>query len=143
MLQHGLSKNGELIILQRFHGGVRTVAARPGAEVSRLLFVDVETTGLQPGRDPVIEFAAAEVDVDVGDGSVAAHHRTVSWLEDPGRPIPAEVVALTGLDVRDPARAAEQLHAYAEAGATRVVHGARYEDASEFRRAADVLAGIS
>jgi probable F420-dependent oxidoreductase len=59
-----------------------------------------------------------------------------------GRPEP-EVVALTGLDVRDPARAAEQLHAYSEAGATRVVHGARYEDASEFRHAADVLAGIS
>jgi probable F420-dependent oxidoreductase len=59
-----------------------------------------------------------------------------------GRPEP-EVVALTGLDVRDPARAGEQVRAYAEAGATRVVHGARYEDASEFRRAADVLAGIS
>jgi hypothetical protein len=59
-----------------------------------------------------------------------------------GRPEP-EVVALTGLDVRDPARAGEQVRAYAEAGATRVVHGAGYEDASEFRRAADVLAGIS
>jgi probable F420-dependent oxidoreductase len=59
-----------------------------------------------------------------------------------GRPEP-EVIALTGLDLRDPAHAAEQVRAYADAGATRVVHGARYRDAAEFRRTADVLARIS
>jgi DNA polymerase-3 subunit epsilon len=97
MRQHGLTRNGELIILQRFHGGVRTRPARADAAAQSVLFVDVETTGLTPGIDPIIELAAVLVDVEPVSGEVVAHHRTVSWLEDPGRPIPAEIVRLTGI----------------------------------------------
>jgi probable F420-dependent oxidoreductase len=51
-----------------------------------------------------------------------------------------EVVAVTTLALDDPPRAAAQARAFAEVGATRVVHGWRYPDADAFARAADVLA---
>jgi probable F420-dependent oxidoreductase len=56
-----------------------------------------------------------------------------------GKP-PPEVVALTALALDDPARAAAQVRAFADVGATRVVHGWRYPDAAAFARAADILA---
>jgi len=56
-----------------------------------------------------------------------------------GNPAP-EVVVLTGLPLGDPAAAVARARAYAEVGATRLVHAARYEDADGFRRAVDVLA---
>jgi hypothetical protein len=51
-----------------------------------------------------------------------------------------EVVVLTALPLADPAAAAARARAFADVGATRLVHAARYEDADAFRRAADVLA---
>ena len=48
-----------------------------------------------------------------------------------GAPAP-EVAVLTTLPLADPPAAHDALAAYAEAGATRVIHGARYEDAAEF-----------
>jgi len=56
-----------------------------------------------------------------------------------GKP-PPEVVVLTGFPLGDPPAAAARARAYADAGATRLVHGARYEDADAFRRAVDGLA---
>ena len=55
-----------------------------------------------------------------------------------GKPAP-EVVMLTSLPVDDPPAAAARARAFADVGATRVVHGARYADAAEFARVADVL----
>jgi len=51
-----------------------------------------------------------------------------------------EVVMLTALPLDDPAAAAARAHAFVDAGATSVVHSARYEDAEAFRRSVDVLA---
>jgi probable F420-dependent oxidoreductase len=52
---------------------------------------------------------------------------------------PPEVVACTTLPIEDPPRAAAKLRAYADVGATRVVHGWRYADAKEFARVAELL----
>jgi DNA polymerase III epsilon subunit-like protein len=101
MRQHGLTKNGELIVLQRFHGGVRSTSVEPDEPRASVLVVDVETTGLDPGIDPIIELAAARIEVATESGQIAAHERTVSWLEDPGRPLPPEIVRLTGLSDAD------------------------------------------
>jgi len=56
-----------------------------------------------------------------------------------GKPRP-ELVAVTSLTTDDPPRAIDQARAFAELGATRLVHGWRYPDADAFARAADVLA---
>jgi probable F420-dependent oxidoreductase len=56
-----------------------------------------------------------------------------------GRPTP-EVVAFTGFDPRAPERAADQVAALREAGATRLVAGARYATADDFARHVEFLA---
>jgi len=67
-----------------------------------LVLVDVETTGLDPENDAIIELALMQVVVESeGDNLV---HRIVSWtrpeewLQDPGRPIPERISFLTGID---------------------------------------------
>lgn len=50
-----------------------------------------------------------------------------------GKPAP-EIVAYTRLPIDDTGRAREVLAAYAEAGATRVIHGVKYKDAAEYAR---------
>lgn len=53
-----------------------------------------------------------------------------------------EVAVLTTLPLDDAARAADRLHAFADVGATRVIHAWRYADAAEFGRACEQLAGL-
>lgn len=55
-----------------------------------------------------------------------------------GKP-PPEVVVATTLAIDDPPRAAEQVRAFSDVGATRVVHAWRYADSAAFARAAEVL----
>jgi alkanesulfonate monooxygenase SsuD/methylene tetrahydromethanopterin reductase-like flavin-dependent oxidoreductase (luciferase family) len=55
-----------------------------------------------------------------------------------GNPAP-EVVVLTALPLADPEAAMARARAFADVGATRLVHAARYEDTDAFRRAAEVL----
>jgi len=59
-----------------------------------------------------------------------------------GRPEP-EVVGLGGLPLEDRGRAGAQLGALREAGLTRFVHGGRYADESELRRAVEALARVA
>lgn len=59
-----------------------------------------------------------------------------------GKPAP-EIAVMTRLPLEDNSRAADLARAYRDAGATRLVHGSRYEDAAEFARHAEALARIS
>lgn len=67
-----------------------------------LVLIDVETTGLDPDNDGIIELALMQVVVESQDDSLA--HRIVSWtkpeewLQDPGREIPKRISFLTGID---------------------------------------------
>lgn len=61
------------------------------------IFVDVETTGLDPDADRVIELAMLAFTYAL-DGSVCAAGESFTAFLDPGRPIPDEIVRLTGID---------------------------------------------
>jgi DNA polymerase-3 subunit epsilon len=67
-----------------------------GAPVRRGLFVDVETTGVDPASDRVIELAMVLFGYDA-EGRVTGVEARFDQLEDPGRPIPPEIVELTGI----------------------------------------------
>lgn len=78
--------------------GETGVGGRVGTSVG--VAVDVETTGVDPAGDVVIELALRRFRFDP-DGVIVKIDRPYSWLEDPGRPLTPEIVALTGLTDAD------------------------------------------
>jgi len=64
------------------------------------LVLDVETTGLDLDRDAIIELAVRRFRYD-DDGIITHIDRPYAWVEDPGKPIPPEITALTGLSDSD------------------------------------------
>ena len=70
-----------------------------GPTVGSCAVVDVETMGLLPD-DEIIELAVRPIRYDAR-GVVTAIGALRVWREDPGRPVPAEITALTGLSGAD------------------------------------------
>lgn len=62
--------------------------------------IDVETTGLNPKVDKVIELAARRFLFDEG-GRILEIERGQCWREDPGHSLDAEIVRLTGITDAD------------------------------------------
>ncbi|MBX3026497.1 TIGR03619 family F420-dependent LLM class oxidoreductase [bacterium] len=62
-------------------------------------------------------------------------------MAEAGKPEP-QVAVLTRLPVDDPPAARAVLEAYAAAGATRLIHGARYRDTTEYHRHVNALATL-
>ena len=91
-----LAATGDYRILRRM-GSLEAEPAAPGTRVLQGLALDVETTGFDQGRDRIIQFSAIPFDYSPETGAVHRVGQVWSGFEDPGRPIPAEVVALTGI----------------------------------------------
>ncbi|HEY2660670.1 MAG TPA: 3'-5' exonuclease [Caulobacteraceae bacterium] len=69
----------------------------PGVATRQGLFVDTETTGLDPAGDEIIELAMVPFTYGL-DGEVYAVGEAFQQLRDPGKPIPPEITAITGID---------------------------------------------
>lgn len=87
--------------------------------IMRVLILDTETTGLDKGRDKIIELAMLRVDVDTTSGQPVGQVVVFDELEDPGQPISREIQALTGIS-------------------TEMVQGKRLDEV----RIADLLKGV-
>jgi DNA polymerase III epsilon subunit-like protein len=70
---------------------------KPLGPVGRVVIVDTETTGFDSRLNKIIELALLVVEVDTVTGAAVRVAEAYEALEDPGRPIPAEVSALTGI----------------------------------------------
>jgi DNA polymerase-3 subunit epsilon len=66
-----------------------------------ILVLDTETTGLDAAKERIIELAMLRVRVDLATGLPVGAVDVYDELEDPGKPIPKEVVALTGIQDAD------------------------------------------
>ena len=62
--------------------------------------LDVETTGLDPESDRVIELAVRRFRYDPG-GHITEIGRAWCWREDPGVPLPEDVIRITGITDQD------------------------------------------
>jgi len=91
-----LERSGDYRILRRL--APRAPIEPPAGLVTRQgLFVDTETTGLDPARDEIIELAMVPFTYGL-DGQVYAVGEAFQQLCEPSRPIPPEVTAITGID---------------------------------------------
>jgi len=105
------------------------IAVHDGSETRLGLFVDVETTGLDPSRNEVIELAMVPFTYSL-DGRILEIREPFQRLREPDKPIPAEITALTGItnemvagQTIDPAEVA----AFASGAALVVAHNAAFD----------------
>jgi DNA polymerase III subunit epsilon len=70
-------------------------------DITRVVVLDTETTGLDASKEVIIELALLRVDIDNQTGLPVGDVQVYDGLEDPGRPIPKEVVAITGITDAD------------------------------------------
>jgi DNA polymerase-3 subunit epsilon len=72
-----------------------------GGPTKRVLILDTETTGLDWRAERIIELAMLAVDVDLQTGMPVGEVEVYEDFEDPGRPIPPEIIKLTGITEKD------------------------------------------
>ncbi|MGC9270970.1 3'-5' exonuclease [Acidiphilium sp.] len=90
-----LSASGVYRVLRKLAPRTRIEVER-GTSTRTGLFVDVETTGLDAETDEIIEIAIVPFTYAL-DGRIIDVGERFQSFRDPGRPIPPEVMALTGI----------------------------------------------
>lgn len=91
-----LERHPDFVVLRRLPRAARY--APPGGEAVKLgFFVDVETTGLEPRSDAIIQFCGVLFEFEPASGRIHALRDAITGYEDPGRPIPALVTEKTGI----------------------------------------------
>lgn len=72
--------------------------AQGGNNLRSLVVLDVETTGLNPDEDSIIELGLVHATIDIDLGVIVSINEAVSFYEDPSKPIPELITQLTGID---------------------------------------------
>ena len=95
-----LEAQGDFRVLRRLKPALQWPGT-PSGTITRVVVLDTETTGLDQSKEKIIELAMLRVDIDNASGLPVGEVRVYDGLEDPGRMIPHEVVALTGIHDAD------------------------------------------
>ena len=69
-----------------------------GQATRRVIVLDTETTGLDSKSESIIELAMLSVLVDAASGLPVGPVSIYESFEDPGKPIPAQITEITGID---------------------------------------------
>ncbi|HTJ62127.1 MAG TPA: 3'-5' exonuclease [Candidatus Saccharimonadales bacterium] len=91
-----LAEHPDFRVLTRFRERPAYHAAPPGAVIHKAVFLDLETTGLDPAVAEIIELGATRFTFDE-DGRIFTVGPTVQGYEQPSNPITPEITALTGI----------------------------------------------
>lgn len=115
-MARALEAHPDYRVLRRLQPRLNWPEPVPGQTIRHVLLLDTETTGLNQGKDKIIELALLRVDVDVASGLPIGLVQIYDGLEDPGIPISREIETLTGISTAmvrnqrlDEARIAELL----------------------------------
>lgn len=103
--------------------------ASAGSEIRLGLFVDVETTGLDPKRDEILELAMLPFRYSL-DGAIVDVLEAFDRLREPSTPIPAAITALTGITdamVSGERIEADKVASFAAPAALIVAHNAAFD----------------
>ena len=96
-MAQALEAHPDFRVLRRLQPNMAFASAAPGAHIERVAILDTETTGLSAEQDRIIELAVVVVDVDTATGQPVGEVKVFDGLEDPGRALSSEIVALTGI----------------------------------------------
>ncbi len=123
-----LEATGDYRIIRRLKPRLRTTPP-PGTPLRLGMVVDVETTGLDPQRDEIIELAMTPFSYGL-DGAVFSVGESFQGLRQPDKPIAPEITAITGItnemvvgQVIDPAAVAE----FAAPASLVIAHNAAFD----------------
>lgn len=95
VLAQTLEATGDYRVIRRLKPRPR-IMPPPGTPVRLGLMVDVETTGLDPQRDEIIELAMTPFTYGL-DGAVFSVEEGFQGLRQPSDPITPEITAITGI----------------------------------------------
>jgi DNA polymerase-3 subunit epsilon len=123
-----LETSGEYRVLRRLRLANGSLPPE-GVPTKRAVIVDVETTGLDPAADEILELAMLSFDYSM-DGGFVCPVESFERLRDPGRPIPAEVTVLTGITDQMVAGASidsSEVAAFVGQAALVIAHNAQFD----------------
>lgn len=125
-----LEEHPDYRVLRRLVPRDRFVDDPAGRRLRHALVVDVETTGTELANDVIIELGLVRFTYDADTGQPVAVIAAESLLEDPGRPIPPEIVELTRITddmVRGQRIADERVHALLDGVVLVLAHNAGFD----------------
>jgi DNA polymerase-3 subunit epsilon len=127
-MAEALEATGEYRVLRKIQR--RPIINPPdGAPTKTGLFVDVETTGLNPDQNEIIELAMVPFTYGL-DGRIFSIGEPFHQLREPRDPIPAEITAITGITqdmVAGQAFDSEAIEAFIENADLIVAHNASFD----------------
>jgi DNA polymerase-3 subunit epsilon len=123
-----LSASGRYRVQRRLEPP-RTINAPDGSATRTALFVDVETTGLDPYKDEIIELAMVPFTYGL-DGRIFEIGEPFERFQEPKRPIPPNITQLTGITdamVAGHHIDQEEVAAFASGASLVVAHNATFD----------------
>lgn len=123
-----LEASGRYRVLRRLEPR-SVIAATDGSETRLGLFLDVETTGLDPTQDEIIELAMVPFTYSL-DGRIFEIWAPFQQFQEPSSPISAKITALTGITdemVAGQAINPVEVAAFASGAALVIAHNAAFD----------------